>query len=120
VICVASPVLHDIVTAATSLALCCQVLLNIYCLVCVESPSHYLLDSQKMNSKDSKHTLIGWLIVALQVLLPQLEALNADITVLSADTDAERRKQAASSREVADLKDKLQQVAWSLFAWLPL
>ncbi|DBA98634.1 TPA: Coiled-coil flagellar protein [Trebouxia sp. C0004] len=44
------------------------------------------------------------------VLLPQLEALNADITVLSADADAERRKQAASSREVADLKDKLQQV----------
>ncbi|KAL0032778.1 hypothetical protein WJX79_009876 [Trebouxia sp. C0005] len=44
------------------------------------------------------------------VLLPQLDALNADITVLSADTDAERRKQAASSREVADLKDKLLQV----------
>ena len=72
-----------------------------------------------MDPKHSTHRLIGRLIAALQVLLPQLEALNADITVLSADTDAERRKQAASSREVADLKDKLQQVAWSLFALLP-
>ncbi len=63
-----------------------------------------------MHPKRSIHRLIGWLIVALQVLLPQLEALNADITVLSADTDAERRKQAASSREVGELKDKLQQV----------
>ncbi len=72
-----------------------------------------------MGPKHSTHRLIIRLIVALQVLLPQLEALNADITVLSADTDAERRKQAASSREVADLKDKLQQVAWSLFALLP-
>lgn len=49
-------------------------------------------------------------VFALQVLLPQLEALNADLTVLSADTDAEKRKQDASSREVADLKDRLQQV----------
>ena len=54
------------------------------------------------------------------MLLPQLEALNADITVLSADTDAERRKQGASSREVADLKDKLQQVACPLFVSLPV
>ena len=52
----------------------------------------------------------------LQILLPQLEALNADITVLSADTDAEKRKQEASSREVADLKEKLQQVRlWLCF-----
>lgn len=46
----------------------------------------------------------------MQVLLPQLEALNADIAVLSADTDSERRKQEATSREVAELKDKLHQV----------
>ena len=46
----------------------------------------------------------------MQVLLPQLEALNADLTVLSADTDAERRKRDASSRDVADLKNRLQQV----------
>ena len=45
-----------------------------------------------------------------QVLLPQLEALNADIMVLSADTDCEKRKREAASREVTDLKDKLQQV----------
>ncbi|KAL3136211.1 Coiled-coil flagellar protein [Trebouxia sp. C0010 RCD-2024] len=44
------------------------------------------------------------------VLLPQLDALNADLTVLSADTDAERRKRDASLREVTDIKDKLQQV----------
>ena len=47
----------------------------------------------------------------LQVLLPQLEALTADITVLSADTDAERRKREASFREVTDLKNRLQQVS---------
>ena len=46
--------------------------------------------------------------------MPQLEALNADITVLAADTDSERRKQEATSREVADLKDKLQQVLHGL------
>ncbi len=51
---------------------------------------------------------------ALQVLMPQLEALNADITVLSADTDSERRKQEAASREVAELRDKLQQVGRSI------
>ena len=54
--------------------------------------------------------LLSFGVSLLQVLLPQLEALNADITVLSADTDAEKRKQEASSREVADVKDKLQQV----------
>ena len=59
-------------------------------------------------SQDPKHDFL--LLVALQVLMPQLEALNADITVLAADTDSERRKQEATSREVADLKDKLQQV----------
>ena len=52
----------------------------------------------------------SFVVGLLQVLLPQLEALNADITVLSADTDAEKRKQEASSREVAEVKDKLQQV----------
>ena len=45
-----------------------------------------------------------------QVLLPQLEALNADIMVLSADTDCEKRKREAAWREVVELKDKLQQV----------
>lgn len=48
-----------------------------------------------------------------QVLLPQLEALNADIMVLSADTDCERRKREAAGREVAELQDKLQQVCSS-------
>lgn len=43
--------------------------------------------------------------------MPQLEALNADISVLAADTDSERRKQEATCREVADLKDRLQQVS---------
>lgn len=55
-------------------------------------------------------TVLSFFVKLLQILLPQLEVLNADITVLSADTDAEKRKQEASSREVADLKDKLQQV----------
>lgn len=48
--------------------------------------------------------------ILMQVLLPQLEALNADIAVLSADTDSERRKQEATSREVTELKHKLHQV----------
>ena len=50
---------------------------------------------------------------AVQVLMPQLEALNADITVLAADTDSERRKREATSREVTELKDRLQQVNYS-------
>lgn len=83
-------------------------------------PQSLAADFSRMNPRDNKQRLIAWSIVALQVLLPQLDALNADITVLSADTDAERRKQAASSREVADLKDKLLQVACSFFALLPL
>lgn len=44
------------------------------------------------------------------MLLPQLEALNADIMVLSADTDCEKRKRDAAHREVSELQDKLHQV----------
>lgn len=93
--------------------------------MCGGFPGHCLLTPKRRSPSqqlivDSKCAIIAWSIVALQVLLPQLEALNADITVLSADTDAERRKQGASSREVADLKDKLQQVACPLFVSLPV
>lgn len=100
-------------------------LLNVQCLVCGGFRGHCLLTPKRRSPSqqlivDSKCAIIAWSIVALQVLLPQLEALNADITVLSADTDAERRKQGASSREVADLKDKLQQVACPLFVSLPV
>ena len=72
-------------------------------------PSQLLMLSVGSNAGMFEHGLKTHHIL-LQVLLPQLEALNADIAVLSADTDSERRKQEATSREVAELKDKLHQV----------
>ena len=68
------------------------------------------IDTHCLDPSCSSLLQIHICLCAAQVLIPQLEALNADIMVLSADTDCERRKREAAGREVAELKDKLQQV----------